>query len=53
MNRLRKKLVLNIASLIIYGFGLWAIFAWYDWKMLVILTLFVWANNMTMKANSM
>ena len=49
----KRKLVLNILSLFVYGFSVWAILAWYDWKLLVVLFLFVWANNLTMKANSL
>ena len=53
MSKLKLKLFLNIASLITYAFSVWAILAWYDWKLLVIFILFVWSNNMTMKANSL
>lgn len=49
----KKKLVLAVANLITYGFAVWTILAWYDWKLLIILILFLWANNLSIKANSL
>ena len=49
----KRKLILNILSVVVYGLSVWTILAWYDWKLLIIVLLFVWANNLTMKANSL
>lgn len=43
--RKRKKFLMYLFNLILYGLTVWAILAWYDWKLLVILTGFVWASN--------
>jgi len=43
--RKRKKLFAWIFNTVIFGLTIWACLAWYDWKLLVILVLFVWANN--------
>ena len=43
--RKRNKLLAWIFNGILFGLTVWAILAWYDWKLLVILVGFVWANN--------
>jgi hypothetical protein len=48
----KQKLMLSIISIVVFGLSVWAILKWYDWKLLVILILFGWANNIMIKANS-
>jgi len=43
--RNRNKIIGFIFNAVLYGLTVWAILAWYDWKLLVILSLFVWMNN--------
>ena len=44
--RLLGKLFYHAFNLVIWGLSTWLILKWYDWKLLLILILFVWANNM-------
>lgn len=43
--RRRNKILATIFNVILAGLTVWAILAWYDWKLLVILVGFVWMNN--------
>ena len=49
----KQKRMFNIVSAIVWGLSVWAILKWYDWKLLVILILFVWANNMMIEAKNL
>ena len=43
--RRRNKMLMWIFNTVLAGLTVWAILAWYDWKLLVILVGFVWMNN--------
>lgn len=44
----RMKRFMYVIQAIVYVCSVWAILAWYDWKLIVILVLFGWANNIQM-----
>ena len=49
----RKKKMYTVAGVIFYIGSIVAVFAWYDWKLFVILTAFVAANNLLIEANKL
>jgi len=42
----KRKLGLSIAGLIIYAAALVLGFIWFDWKLILLLILFTWGNNL-------
>ena len=53
MKKMRRDLFLHALSFVVYAACVWTALVWYDWKLLVILTLFIWGNNLTQKANNL
>lgn len=51
--RKKQKRILTGVSCVLYALSIWAILEWYDWKLLVILMVFVGANNLMVKANEL
>jgi hypothetical protein len=49
----KQKRMLNLVSFVVWVLSVWVILKWYDWKLLVILILFVWANNMMIEARNL
>jgi hypothetical protein len=45
---MKKKMINKIFQLVIGGISITLILYWYDWRLLVILMLFGWANNIMM-----
>jgi hypothetical protein len=52
-NAKQMKKSFTTVSFILYGLSIWAILAWYDWKLILVLLAFVGANNLMIKANEL
>jgi len=48
---MKIKMITNIIQLFIDILAVYLTVKWYDWKMLIIIFLFMWANNMMVRNN--
>lgn len=48
-----KKIILTIMALIISIVSVYLIMRWFGWRLLVVMVLFLWANNLQAKADNL